>query len=164
VIVATVAGALWTVVPGSRRPALALGAALLAAASFAAPARSYPAPEPHTDHIALSTLRAFGITGVLVLAAAFGVLFYLLGRQAKTERGVARASAAALLAGLGVEVAIHLAGELGVGPVLGVPLPLAAYGGSATVALYAGLAIVLAAARAARYEKECTSDERIALS
>ena len=41
-------------------------------------------------------------------------------------------------------------------------LPL--YGGSATVALYASLAIVLAAARAARYEKECTSDTRIALS
>jgi cell division protein FtsW (lipid II flippase) len=163
VILATVAGALWTVLPASRRPALVLASALVAAALFAAPARSYPAPDPHTDHIALSTMRAFGMPGVLVLGAALGAMFYLLAGQARRERGASAASAAALFTGMVVQIAIHLAGELGMGPVLGVPLPLATYGGSATVATYAALGIALAARRRAEvdaYGTACTAEAR----
>lgn len=126
--------------------ALALGLGVLA---FARTAPASPvAPAMHTDLVLASVWRHAGALGVVALLLGFGALAFGLQQAARGSKGPASIGAGALLAMLGVEAALHVGGELGLLPVLGVPLAFVSYGGSAIVGTFAAVGVVHALFRA----------------
>ncbi|NOZ41830.1 MAG: rod shape-determining protein RodA [Alphaproteobacteria bacterium] len=104
-------------------------------------------PEKHTDFIFTVLAEEFGLIGGISLIVLYVIV---LGYAFITAMG-ARSQFARLLS-LGIAVTfflymfINIAMNLGMVPVVGVPLPLVSYGGSAMLSLLAGIGFVLCAA------------------
>ncbi len=103
--------------------------------------------DAHTDFILASTAHAYGVLGLVALTLAFAVLLWMLARQSRSADANAAAPAGALLGALASQILLHAGGELGVVPLLGAPLPLASYGGSAIVGFFISLGLGAASAR-----------------
>ena len=105
-------------------------------------------PENRTDLAFASVAQQFGLVAGV---AAVGVTLLIVWRMALAGRG-SRTSVGMLIgAGLavlfGTQVAISVAGNLGLLPVAGIPFPLVSYGGTAAIIYLAGFGVVLAARR-----------------
>jgi rod shape determining protein RodA len=103
-------------------------------------------PEGHTDFVFSTMVEEWGFAGGLVLILAFGLVIrwgMRVSLNAKTR--FAQLTAAGLTATVFFYVAINLMMVMGLAPVVGVPLPLVSYGGSAvmTVMLCIGLLMSL---------------------
>ncbi|NBC19727.1 MAG: rod shape-determining protein RodA [Alphaproteobacteria bacterium] len=103
-------------------------------------------PEQHTDFIltvVAEELGFFGASGLLLLwATIIGWGLYIAWR---CQQLFGRLAAAGAVAMLGFYVVFNVGMVLGLLPVVGVPMPLVSYGGTAMLTVMAGFGVVLAA-------------------
>jgi cell division protein FtsW len=105
-------------------------------------------PEAHTDFIFAIIGEELGLPGTFVVLGLFGVLGYAGVRIAWRARDLfVRLAAAGLTGWLVVQALVNLGSVLGVLPIVGVPLPLVSYGGSALVPALAAVGLLLCFAK-----------------
>ena len=111
-------------------------------------------PEPQTDFIFSAIAEEWGLMGGLVIIA---LLFLLLrwGMRVATDakNRFERLAAAGLTLTIFFYVAINLMMVMGLAPVVGIPLPLISYGGSAMLTTMICLGILMAIDRTSRRER-----------
>lgn len=101
-------------------------------------------PEKHTDFIFTMIVEEFGLLGGLLVLCAYGALMALaMGIALKARSMFGRLAAAGVAATLASYVFINTAMVIGLAPVVGIPLPIISFGGTAMMTLMAGFAIVL---------------------
>ncbi|GAB7264577.1 hypothetical protein DZJ_11270 [Dickeya ananatis] len=101
-------------------------------------------PERHTDFIFAVLAEELGLIGVLILLALYLFLIMrglVIAANAQTSFG--RVMVGGLMLIFFVYVFVNIGMVSGILPVVGVPLPLVSYGGSALVVLMAGFGIVM---------------------
>jgi rod shape determining protein RodA len=99
-------------------------------------------PEGHTDFVFATMVEEWGLAGGVLLILAFGAVIRWGMRVSTNARTrFAQLAAAGLSATIFFYVSINLLMVMGLAPVVGVPLPLVSFGGSAvmTVMLCLGL-------------------------
>jgi rod shape determining protein RodA len=103
-------------------------------------------PEGHTDFVFATMAEEWGLAGGVLLILAFGaVIRWGMRVSANAKTRFAQLAAAGLSATIFFYVSINLMMVMGLAPVVGVPLPLVSFGGSAvmTVMLCIGLLMAL---------------------
>ncbi|MGV3346341.1 peptidoglycan glycosyltransferase MrdB [Enterobacteriaceae bacterium LUAb1] len=101
-------------------------------------------PERHTDFIFAVLAEELGLIGVVILVVLYLLLIMrglMIAAYAQTTFG--RVMAGGLMLILFVYVFVNIGMVSGILPVVGVPLPLVSYGGSALIVLMAGFGIVM---------------------
>ncbi len=101
-------------------------------------------PERHTDFIFAVLAEDLGLVGVLILLVLYLLLILrglVIAACAQTTFG--RVMVGGLMLILFVYVFVNIGMVSGILPVVGVPLPLVSYGGSALIMLMAGFGIVM---------------------
>lgn len=101
-------------------------------------------PEKHTDFIFTMIVEEFGLLGGMLVLGLFGALMALTMQVAMRARSLfGKLAAGGVAATLACYVFINTAMVIGLVPVVGIPLPMISFGGTAMVTLMAGFAIVL---------------------
>ncbi len=101
-------------------------------------------PEKHTDFIFTMIVEEFGLFGGALVLGLFGALMALAMQVALRARSLfGKLAAAGVAATLACYVFINTAMVIGLVPVVGIPLPIISFGGTAMMTLMAGFAIVL---------------------
>jgi len=101
-------------------------------------------PEKHTDFIFTMIVEELGLVGGFAVLFLFGVLMVLVMAVAMRTRSLfGKMATAGVAATLACYVFINTSMVIGLAPVVGIPLPLISYGGTAMMTLMAGLGIVL---------------------
>ncbi len=102
-------------------------------------------PAAHTDFIFAVIGEELGLFGTLVVLGLFGLLAYTGFRIAtRTREPFVRYAAAGITLWLLAQAMINLGMVLGFLPVIGIPLPLVSYGGSALLPTLVALGMLLA--------------------
>lgn len=101
-------------------------------------------PESHTDFIFATFAEEWGLFGSGVLLA----LYYFLIRQGilisqRTNDYFGKLLSLGISLMLGIQVFVNIAMNLGLAPVVGLPLPLMSYGGSSLIVTFLSLAILV---------------------
>ena len=105
-------------------------------------------PELHTDFIFATMAEEWGLAGGLFILIGFGILLGWAISVALTSRAMfSRLAAMGLAATLFFYLAINMMMVMGLAPVVGIPLPLISYGGSAMMTVMILLGIVMSIAR-----------------
>lgn len=100
-------------------------------------------PEPQTDFIFSAIAEEFGALGVLVLLFLFSVLLWRIVKIAlNSTNNFPRLFAAGLAVLIVFKIFINIGMNIGILPVIGIPLPLVSYGGSSLIAAFLGLGIL----------------------
>ena len=125
---------------------IALGSGGLFGKGFLAGTQSHLnfLPEKQTDFIFTMLAEELGMAGGLMLLGLYIVLFvygFAIALRARNQFG--RLLAIGLTTNLFLYVFINIAMVMGLIPVVGVPLPLISYGGTAMLAVMASLGLVL---------------------
>ena len=108
-------------------------------------------PELHTDFIFATMAEEWGLLGGLFIIIGFGIVLAFGIRTAMRARGqFERLLAMGLTATLFFYLAINMMMVMGLAPVVGIPLPLISYGGSAMMTVLILLGMVLSVARVER--------------
>lgn len=103
-------------------------------------------PEFHTDFVLSVLAEEFGLVGGLVLLGLYlAILFITLAIALRARTQFARLMCAGMAATLFIHLVINMAMVMGALPVVGVPLPLVSFGGTAMFTLMIGFGIVLSA-------------------
>ncbi|MGH8482656.1 MAG: putative lipid II flippase FtsW [Nevskiaceae bacterium] len=114
-------------------------------------------PETHTDFIFAIWAEEFGLLGIAVLLAVFGVMVWRcfhIGQAAEQRKNLFAAYLCyAVGAWLGAQVLINMAVNMGLLPTKGLTLPLISYGGSSLVTVGLMVALVLRADHENRLER-----------
>ena len=103
-------------------------------------------PEAHTDFIFTTLAEEFGFVGAFTLLVLYGLIIFFCIASALTN-----ANRFASLLTLGIAVtfflyfAVNMSMVMGLAPVVGVPLPLVSYGGSAMLVLLLAFGLVQSA-------------------
>lgn len=103
-------------------------------------------PEKHTDFIFTTLAEEFGMMGGIVMLFFYGLIlvFCLVCAMQARDR-----FSALLIQGLSLNFflyfAINMAMVMGLAPIVGVPLPLVSYGGSAMLVLLVGFGLIQSA-------------------
>ncbi|MFO1016496.1 MAG: rod shape-determining protein RodA [Hyphomonadaceae bacterium] len=101
-------------------------------------------PEKHTDFIFTMIVEEFGLFGGVLVLGLFGALLALTMQVALKARSLfGKLAAAGVAATLACYVFINTAMVIGLVPVVGIPLPMISFGGTAMFTLLGGYAIVL---------------------
>ena len=104
-------------------------------------------PEMHTDFIFAILAEEFGLLGITILLALYGILVWRgfgIGRQAELLDFRFRAYLCYGLSGwLGLQALINMAVNMGALPTKGLTLPLMSYGGSSLMTVCVILALIL---------------------
>jgi rod shape determining protein RodA len=100
-------------------------------------------PEPQTDFIFSAIGEEMGLIGIFILLSLFLVLIWrvlkiAMNSQSNFPRLFATGFAILLIS----QIFIHIGMNLGILPIIGIPLPLVSYGGSSLIAIYIGLGIL----------------------
>jgi rod shape determining protein RodA len=102
-------------------------------------------PEKHTDFIFTMIVEEWGLVGGFVVLILFGLLMWLTLNVALKARSLfSKLAVAGVAATLAAYVFINTAMVIGLAPVVGIPLPMISFGGTAMMTLMTGFAIVLA--------------------
>jgi rod shape determining protein RodA len=110
-------------------------------------------PEPHTDFVFATMAEEWGLAGGVFLILAFALILRWGMRVATDSRDrFSRLAAAGLTTTIFFYVAINLMMVMGLAPVVGIPLPLFSYGGSAMMTVMLCLGILMAIERQNRRE------------
>lgn len=110
-------------------------------------------PEQHTDFIFSALAEEWGLAGGLVLIALFLLLLrWGMRVAAEAKSRFERLAAAGMTATIFFYTAINLLMVMGLAPVVGIPLPLVSYGGSAMMTVMICLGILMAIDRRTRRE------------
>ncbi|MBV1865343.1 MAG: rod shape-determining protein RodA [Rhodobacteraceae bacterium] len=103
-------------------------------------------PEKHTDFIFTTLAEEFGFVGGMVLLLLYGLILIFCIASALTNRD---RFGALLTMGIAATFffyfAVNMSMVMGLAPVVGVPLPLVSYGGSAMLVLLAAFGLVQSA-------------------
>jgi len=100
-------------------------------------------PEPQTDFIFAATAEETGLIGISVLLFLFSILIWRIIKIAiSSQTNFPRLFAAGFSILLISQIFIHIGMNLGMVPVIGIPLPLISYGGSSLIATFIGLGIL----------------------
>ncbi len=105
-------------------------------------------PEGHTDFVYSTMVEEWGFVGGLLLILAFALVIrwgMKVSTSAKTR--FSQLVAAGLTATIFFYVAINLMMVMGLAPVVGVPLPLVSYGGSAVMTIMLCIGMLMAIER-----------------
>ena len=99
--------------------------------------------EPHTDFIFAALAEEFGLVGVSLVLFLFIVLIWRIMKIAIFARSnFPRLFASGFAIILFSQMFIHIGMNLGILPVIGLPLPLVSYGGSSLVIVFIGLGMI----------------------
>lgn len=105
-------------------------------------------PEAHTDYIFAIIGEEFGLFGTLVVLALFVTLAYSGIRVATRSKDTfVRYASGGIVVWLLSQAVINIGMVLGMLPVIGIPLPLISYGGSALLPTLVALGLLLSFAR-----------------
>ena len=108
-------------------------------------------PEGHTDFVFAAMVEEWGLVGGILLILAFAAVVRWGMNVAKNSRSrFAQLSAAGLTVTIFFYVTINLMMVMGLAPVVGVPLPLVSFGGSAVMTIMICLGILMALERQQR--------------
>jgi rod shape determining protein RodA len=108
-------------------------------------------PEGQTDFVFATMSEEWGlIGGVLLIIAFLSVVWWGMGVAQRAETRFARLAAAGLSTTIFFYVAVNLMMVMGLAPVVGVPLPLVSYGGSAVMTVLIILGLLMAIDRSQR--------------
>ena len=108
-------------------------------------------PEGHTDFVFATFVEEWGLVGGALLIFAFFMVIrwgMRVSRKAKTRFG--QLAAAGLTATIFFYVSINLMMVMGLAPVVGIPLPLVSFGGSAVMTVMICLGILMSLERQSR--------------
>jgi rod shape determining protein RodA len=101
-------------------------------------------PEQQTDFIFTAVGEQLGFLGAASLLALFGIIIWRVLRAAQTARDTFGTLLCGGVLGLiGLSVFQNAGMTMGIMPITGIPLPFMSYGGSATIAFFAAIGIVL---------------------
>jgi rod shape determining protein RodA len=101
-------------------------------------------PEQHTDFIFTAVGEQFGFAGSALLLTLFSVVVWRTWRAAALARDIAGTlMCVGVLAMLTFQIFENIGMTMGIMPITGIPLPLLSYGGSSTLATFAGIGLVL---------------------
>jgi rod shape determining protein RodA len=125
---------------------IALGAGGLTGAGFGQGTQSQLQflPEKHTDFIFVVLAEEFGLLGTLVLLVLYAAILlygYLIAIQCQSQ--FARLAAFGLTVNFFLYMCVNMCMVTGLIPVVGIPLPLVSYGGTALLTLLLGFGILL---------------------
>ncbi|MEA3060694.1 MAG: rod shape determining protein RodA [Sphingomonadales bacterium] len=108
-------------------------------------------PENHTDFIFATMAEEWGLLGgVLIIVAYALVIKWGIGVALEAKDRFSRLTAAGLTTTIFFYVAINLMMVMGLAPVVGIPLPLVSYGGSAMLTVMLCLGALMAIERSGR--------------
>ncbi len=108
-------------------------------------------PEGHTDFIFAVFAEEWGFLGAVLVLGLFLALFLLgLDMAMKAKDLLGTLLAVGLLGMMAFTVIVNVGMTLGLVPVVGIPLPLLSYGGSATVMTMAALGLLFSVKRRRR--------------
>jgi rod shape determining protein RodA len=111
-------------------------------------------PEKHTDFIFATMAEEWGLIGGLFVIFAWAmVLRWGMRVSMDSNDRFSRLSAAGLTSTIFFYVAINLAMVMGLAPVVGIPLPLFSYGGSAMMTVMICLGLLMAIERQNRRDR-----------
>ena len=111
-------------------------------------------PEGHTDFIFATMAEEWGLIGGLLLILAFGlVIRWGIAVALDAKDRFSRLAAAGLTTTIFFYVAINLMMVMGLAPVVGIPLPLVSYGGSAMLTIMLCLGVLMAIDRNNRRDR-----------
>jgi rod shape determining protein RodA len=111
-------------------------------------------PEQHTDFIFSAIAEEWGLVGGVVLIALFFLLLkWGMGVALDAKGKFERLMAAGLALTIFFYIAINLMMVMGLAPVVGIPLPLVSYGGSAMLTVMICLGMLMAIDRQNRAER-----------
>ena len=111
-------------------------------------------PEGHTDFIFATMAEEWGLMGGISLIVCFAlVIRWGVGVALDAKDRFARLTAAGLTTTIFFYVAINLMMVMGLAPVVGIPLPLFSYGGSAMMTVMICLGILMSIDRAGRRDE-----------
>lgn len=101
-------------------------------------------PEGHTDFALATMMEEWGLLGGFFLIIAFGLLVrWAINVGIKAQSRFARLTAAGLAGMIFLYVSINMAMVMGLAPVVGVPLPLISFGGTAQMTILICLGILM---------------------
>lgn len=101
-------------------------------------------PESHTDFIFANFCEEWGLVGSIVLLVFYFILIRkgcLIAQNTSDHFGRLLAFGISLM--LSIQIFINIAMNLGLAPVVGLPLPLMSYGGSSILATFIALGILV---------------------
>lgn len=108
-------------------------------------------PERQTDFVFATMAEEWGLVGgVLLILAFLLVIRWGMGVAERADGRFARLTAAGLATTIFFYVAINLAMVMGLAPVVGIPLPLVSFGGSAQLTVLLCLGILMSIDRESR--------------
>lgn len=108
-------------------------------------------PEGHTDFALATMMEEWGLVGGLGLIAAYwAVIFWGLSVAMRAPDRFGRLTAAGLSTTMFLYAGINMAMVMGLAPVVGIPLPLISFGGSAQMTILICLGILMSIDRASR--------------
>ena len=108
-------------------------------------------PEGHTDFVFATMAEEWGLVGGVLLILAFAmVIRWGMRVSANARTRFAQLAAAGLSATIFFYVSINLMMVMGLAPVVGVPLPLVSFGGSAVMTVMLCLGLLMALERQQR--------------
>lgn len=100
-------------------------------------------PESQTDFIFAAIAEELGLIGITLLLFLFSILLWRIIKIAlKAQTNFSRLFAAGFSLVLISQIFIHIGMNLGILPIVGIPLPLISYGGSSLLATLIGLGIL----------------------
>jgi rod shape determining protein RodA len=111
-------------------------------------------PEGHTDFVFATMAEEFGLVGGLLLILGFALLIrwgIRVGQRAQTT--FSKLTAAGLSTTIFFYFAINLMMVMGLAPVVGIPLPLVSYGGSAMLTVLICIGILMSIDRENRMRR-----------
>lgn len=108
-------------------------------------------PEGHTDFALATMMEEWGLAGGLLLIAAYwAVIFWAIGVALRSPGRFGRLAAGGLATTVFLYAGINMAMVMGLAPVVGIPLPLISFGGSAQMTILICIGMLMAIDRAAR--------------
>ncbi|SEN71617.1 cell elongation-specific peptidoglycan biosynthesis regulator RodA [Gemmobacter aquatilis] len=103
-------------------------------------------PEKHTDFIFTTLAEEFGFVGAFSLLALYaGIIAFCVISALQNRDRYSQLLILGVAANLFFYIAVNLSMVMGMAPVVGVPLPLLSYGGSAMLVLLVGFGLVQSA-------------------
>ena len=100
-------------------------------------------PEKHTDFIFTTLAEEFGFVGAFSLLALYlGIVLFCIVSAMNNRNRFASLMTLGIAATFFLFFAVNMAMVMGLAPVVGVPLPLVSYGGSAMLVLMVGFGLV----------------------
>ena len=125
---------------------IALGSGGLAGRGYMQGTQSYLnfLPEKQTDFIFTSLAEEFGLTGALILLGLYAVIItYGFAIALRSRNHFGRLLAMGITVTFFLYVFINIAMVTGIVPVVGVPLPLISYGGTAMMTILIGFGLLI---------------------